>query len=101
MDDGLLDVVIFKNFSKLEYIRHAISITQRRRDYQPKLIHRRVRSLYIRTDHPVEIQVDGLPHGFTPAAVTINPGALRVRVPARVAAKPEAEEAIVKAQGQA
>ena len=101
MDDGLLDVVIFKNFSKLEYIRHAISITQGRRDYQPKLIHRRVRSLYIRTDHPVEIQVDGLPHGFTPAAVTINPGALQVCVPARVAAKPEAEEAIVKAQGQA
>jgi len=101
MDDGLLDVVIFKNFSKLEYIRHAISITQGRRDYQPKLIHRRVRSLYIRTDHPVEIQVDGIPHGFTPAAVTINPGALQVCVPARVAAKPEAEEAIVKAQGQA
>ena len=101
MDDGLLDVVIFKNFSKLEYIRHAISIAQRRRDYQPKLIHRRVRSLYITTDHPVEIQTDGLPHGFTPAAVTIHPGALQVRVPARVVAKPEVEEAVVKAQGQA
>ncbi len=101
MDDGLLDVVIFKNFSKLEYIRHAISISQRRRVYQPKLIHRRVKSLYIRTDHPVEIQADGLPRGYTPAAVTINPGALRVRVPARVAAELEAEEAITKAQGQA
>jgi diacylglycerol kinase (ATP) len=101
MDDGLLDVVIFKNFSKLEYIRHAISISQRRRVYQPKLIHRRVKSLYIRTDHPVEIQADGLPHGYTPAAVTINAGALRVRVPARVAAELEAEEAIAKAQGQA
>ena len=101
MDDGLLDVVIFKNFSKLEYIRHAISIAQRRRVYQPKLVHRRVKSLYINTDHPVEIQADGLPHGYTPAAVTINTGALQVRVPARVAAEPEAEEAIAKAQGQA
>lgn len=101
MDDGLLDVVIFKNFSKFEYIRHAISISQRRRVYQPKLVHRRVKSLYISTDHPVEIQVDGLPHGYTPAAVTINPGALQVRVPARVAAELEAQEAIAKAQSQA
>src|SRR5215472_2926810 len=100
MDDGLLDVVIFKNFSKLEYIRHAISISQGRRVYQPNLIHRRVKSLYIRTDHPVEIQADGLPHGYTPAAVTINPGALQVRVPARVAVELEAEETIAKAQGQ-
>jgi diacylglycerol kinase (ATP) len=100
MDDGLLDVVIFKNFSKLEYIRHAISISQRRRVYQPKLVHRRVKSLYIDTDHPVEIQADGLPHGYTPAVVTINTGALQVRVPARVAAELEAQEAIAKTQGQ-
>jgi YegS/Rv2252/BmrU family lipid kinase len=81
MDDGLLDVVIYKNFSKLEYIRHAISITQGRRVFQPKITHRRVKSLRISTDYPVEIQVDGLPHGHTPAAVTVAPGALRVRVP--------------------
>jgi diacylglycerol kinase (ATP) len=81
MDDSLLDVVIFKNFSKLEYIRHAISISQGRRVFQPKITHRRVKSLRISTDHPVEIQVDGVPHGHTPAVVTVTPGTLRVRVP--------------------
>ena len=81
MDDGLLDVFIFKQFSKLEYIRHAISISQGRRIFQPKITHRRVKSLRIMTDHPVEIQVDGLPHGHTPATVTIIPGSLCVRVP--------------------
>src|SRR2546423_4177927 len=101
MDDGLLDVVIFKNFSKLEYIRHAMSISQGRRVFQPKITHRRVKSLRISTDHPVEIQADGLPHGYTPAAVTINAGALQVRVPVRVAAELESEAAIAKAQGQA
>jgi diacylglycerol kinase (ATP) len=85
MDDGLLDVVIFKQFSKLEYIRHAISISQGKRTYQPKVIHRRVTSVRINADHPLEIQADGLPHGQTPATVTITPGALRVRVPAQVA----------------
>lgn len=81
MDDGLLDVIIFKNFSKLEYMRHAISIAQGRRPYQPKVIHRRIKSMRINTDHPMEIQADGLPHGYTPAVVTVLSGALHVRVP--------------------
>ncbi|MFL5699800.1 MAG: diacylglycerol/lipid kinase family protein, partial [Ktedonobacteraceae bacterium] len=81
MDDGLLDVVIYKTFSKFEYMRHAISITQGRRIFQPKITHRRVKSLRISTDHPVEIQADGLPHGHTPAVVRVVPGALSVRVP--------------------
>jgi diacylglycerol kinase (ATP) len=85
MDDGLLDVVIFKQFSKLEYIRHAVSISQGRRTYQPKVIHRQVTSMRINADHPLAIQADGLAHGHTPATVTITPGALRVRVPASVA----------------
>jgi diacylglycerol kinase (ATP) len=83
MDDGLLDVVIFKNFSKLEYMRHVISIVLGKRAYQPKALHHRVKSLRINADHPVEIQADGLPHGYTPATVTVLPGALRVRVPVR------------------
>lgn len=81
MDDGLLDVVIYKNFNKLEYVRHAISISQGRRVLQPKLTHHRVRSLRISSNHHVEIQVDGLPHGHTPAVIRVVPGALRVRVP--------------------
>lgn len=81
MDDGLLDVVIYKTFSKLEYLQHAISISQGRRVFQPKVTHRRVKSLRISADQPLEIQADGLPHGHTPAAVTIAPAALRVRVP--------------------
>jgi diacylglycerol kinase (ATP) len=81
MDDGLLDVVIYKTFSKFEYFRHAISITQGRRIFQPKITHRRVKSLRISTDQPIEIQADGLPHGHTPAIVRVEPGVLRIRVP--------------------
>src|SRR5215467_12024903 len=73
MDDGLLDVVIYRNFSKLEYLRHAIAIVQGKPLYQPKVIHRRIKSLHITSDHPMEIQADGLPHGHTPATVTVLP----------------------------
>ncbi len=81
MDDGLLDLIIYRQFSKLEYIKHAISISRGRRELQPKIRRRRVKSLRISADHPVEIQADGLPHGFTPATISITPGALRVRTP--------------------
>ena len=82
MDDGELDVIIYKQFSKLEYIRHAISISQGRRVFQPKIRRRRVKSLSITSHHPTEIQADGLPHGHTPARVIVVHAALRVRVPA-------------------
>jgi diacylglycerol kinase (ATP) len=85
MDDSLLDVVIYRNFRKLEYIRHAISISQGRRRYEPKIVHRRVQSLRIKSDQPLDLQVDGVPQGTTPAEVTVLPGALRVRVPDRAA----------------
>ena len=80
MDDGLLDVVIYKNFSKLEFLKHAISISQGRRELQPKIKRRRAKFLRVSADHPVEMQADGLPHGTTPAIITIIPAALRVRI---------------------
>ncbi len=85
MDDGLLDVVIYRNFSKFEYLRHAISISQGKRPYQPKLKYLRAQSLRVDADQPMEIQADGELLGNTPAFVTVLPGALRVRVSGKAA----------------
>ena len=81
MDDGLLDVIIYRNYSKLEYILHAIAIWQGKRELRPKFIRRRVKSLRLKTDRPVEVEINGYSYGYTPAAITIAPGALKVRVP--------------------
>ena len=81
MDDGMLDVFIFRHFSKLEYLRHAISISQGRRVFQPKIVRRRVKALRITSSDPLDIQADGIPRGQTPAIVKVVMGALRVRVP--------------------
>lgn len=81
MNDGLLDVLIYKNFSKLEYLRHAISISQGRRVLEPKLKRRRLKSLYITSIEPVDVHADGVPQGFTPTTIRVVPGALYVRVP--------------------
>jgi len=81
MDDGMLDVFIFRHFSKLEYLRHAVSISQGRRVFQPKILRRRVKALRIASSGPLDIQADGMPRGQTPAVVKVVMGALRVRVP--------------------
>lgn len=97
MDDGLLDVVIYSNFSKAEYLRHAVSISQGRRPYQPKIKRLRVRSLRVTADRPLEIQADGEPCGYTPAEVTVLPAALRIRVTGKDA--PGLHEGAVKSEG--
>ncbi len=88
MDDGLLDVIIYKNFSKLEYVRHGISITRGKRVLQPKIRRRKAHSIVITSDHPIEVHTDGIPQGTTPVKIEVEPGVLRVRIPDKVASGP-------------
>jgi YegS/Rv2252/BmrU family lipid kinase len=81
MDDGMLDVFIFRRMSSLGYLRHAISFSQKRRVFQPKVLRRRVKALRIASSNPMDMQADGIPRGQTPAVVKVVKGALRVRVP--------------------
>src|SRR5579859_7258352 len=97
MDDGLLDVVVYSNFSKAEYLRHAVSISQGRRPYQPKIKHLRARSLRVTADAPLEIQADGEACGYTPAGITLLPAALRIRVTGKDA--PGLHEGAIKSEG--
>lgn len=88
MNDGLLDILIYKNFSKLAYLRHAISISQGRRALEPRVMRRKIKSLRIDAVIPIEVHADGVPIGKTPATITVIPGILRVRVPQKIATGP-------------
>ena len=92
MDDGLLDVVIYRNFNKFEFFRHAISITQGRRVLEPKITRRKVQTLSIIADYPVPLHADGVARGHTPAFIAVTPGAIRVRAPQQSDAEIEAYE---------
>ncbi|GHO87741.1 diacylglycerol/lipid kinase family protein [Dictyobacter formicarum] len=88
MDDGLLDVLIYRRFNKLDYIRHAISISQGRRALEQKVSRHKVKTMYIQSEQPVEIHADGEQQGYTPALIAIQTGVLQVRVPKKVATGP-------------
>lgn len=96
MNDGLLNVLIYKGFSKLEYLRQAISISQGKHVLEPKVMRRTIKSLSIYADKPAEIHADGVLIGYTPASITVVPGALRIHVPEKLALGPNVASPALK-----
>ena len=80
-DDGILDLRLFEQGSAFQMIRYlcnlALGIHEGLPDVQ-SLSGRRVR---IESDVPVPIQLDGDAAGFTPAEISVVPGALQVIAP--------------------
>ncbi|HEX6761715.1 MAG TPA: diacylglycerol kinase family protein [Gaiellaceae bacterium] len=80
-DDGLFDVVVIGDVSKLDFLTTAPKLYTGRHVSHPKV--EVLRSPHVEVDAPerLPIEVEGEQVGTTPAAFEIVPGALRVRVP--------------------
>lgn len=88
VDDHKFDVVVFRNFSKTDFIRHILG-SLLHRDFHPDLnparnhpklrtfTARRVR-VYVSQRKPWPVHADAQPRGKTPAVIDVVPGALRV-----------------------
>ncbi len=81
VDDGLLDVCVFKGTGFAYMARHFITIAVGRAAQDPHLINLRGRHIRVSTKHPIAVHVDAEPIGVTPIDVQVVPGALRVIVP--------------------
>ncbi|GCE13967.1 diacylglycerol/lipid kinase family protein [Tengunoibacter tsumagoiensis] len=100
MDDGFLDVLIYKNFSKLDYLRHAISISQGRRALATKVTQRKIKTLHVDAALAVDVHADGVPKGHTPVSISIQSSVLHVRVPEKTATGPNLKQPENKRQTQ-
>jgi YegS/Rv2252/BmrU family lipid kinase len=85
IDDGLLDVVIFRGLGVARILAHLIAVLGGRRlPLPPGTITLRARSVRVslvtRYRRPLPVHVDGTALGTTPAHFEIAPGALRVLV---------------------
>ena len=80
-DDGLFDVVLIGDVSKLDFLTTAPKIYKGRHVGHPKV--EVLRSAHVTVDAPerLPIEVEGEQIGTTPAAFEVVPGALRLRVP--------------------
>jgi diacylglycerol kinase (ATP) len=81
LDDGLLSVGVFRDFSKRELLAHFWSISRGRRQYHPKLETFECAWLEVTASEPLLVHVDGHPIGTTPARFEIVPKALPVICP--------------------
>jgi diacylglycerol kinase (ATP) len=85
IDDGLLDVVIFRGLGVARILAHLIAVFGGRRLPQPPgTIVLRARSVRVSMVHrhrrPLPVHADGTAHGTTPVRFEIAPGALHVLV---------------------
>jgi diacylglycerol kinase (ATP) len=81
IDDGLLDVFVFKGLGFPYAVRHLMKIISQRLLQDPRVVHRQAREVEVWTEWATPVQVDGDPTGTTPVTLRAVPLALRVLVP--------------------
>ena len=79
--DGLLDLRLFRRRSAFQMARYLYKVALRQHETLADVVSGRAKRVQITCDTPVPIQCDGDPAGFTPAEVSVLPGALTLIVP--------------------
>lgn len=81
IDDGLLTINVYRNFSKWELIRHFWSISQGQYHYSPKLETYHASEIQLTSDVQLPVHIDGKGVGHLPATFKVIKQALKVMVP--------------------
>ncbi len=81
MDDGLLDIYVFKGLGFPYIMRHLLHLFSGRHQHDPKVMHALARTMTVHTAPSVAVHLDGDPYGDTPAAISIEAGKLLLLVP--------------------
>jgi diacylglycerol kinase family enzyme len=80
-DDGLFDVVLIGDVSKLDFATTAPRIYRGGHVRHPKVEVLRSATVSVDAPEPLPIELDGEQVGTTPVRFEVVPGALRLRVP--------------------
>ncbi len=82
MDDGLLDIFVFKGLGFSYALRHFLHMLMGQRHLNdPAVIQVLARHVQVETTPAVAVHLDGDPYGETPALVGLEAGALRFLAP--------------------
>lgn len=80
-DDGLFDVVLIGDVTKLDFVTTAPKLYKGRHVGHPRIEVLRSATVTVDAAVPLPIEVEGEPVGTTQARFEVVPGALKVRVP--------------------
>lgn len=81
MDDGLLDIAVFPNFTKAELVAYFAKTAEQRESSDGKIQRYRARKIKIKTKPKLEIAAEGIMLGEGKAKVKVLPRALHVIAP--------------------
>jgi len=82
LDDGLLDVCIFRGQNVTQaFFRYVLGVLSRRHIYDPHVRYHQARYVAVRSARPLPVHVDDEPLGSTPVEFTVVPRSLRVMLP--------------------
>lgn len=82
LDDGFLDVYIFKGENSLDAISHAVKMLVGAQAGDPRIEMYQAKRIEVYGEKNLPIHLDGDPAGKTPAVITVEHKALSVVVPA-------------------
>lgn len=78
LNDGLLEVVMLKNITVIDYLRHLPTIRKCRPIHHPQVSYSSAKSIQIDTQKPLPIDMDGEFVGVTPVVFTVLKEAISV-----------------------
>jgi diacylglycerol kinase (ATP) len=81
LDDGLLDVIVFKRLGYLEIIKYLQDVIFSSEIRVPEIEYFQTRQLRVESDQSVPVELDGEPVGNCPVEFSLENRSLRVLVP--------------------
>ncbi len=84
VNDGKMDVCIFKGDGFFTFVQHALNIFSRQHLKDPMTEYYQCRDIIIESDCPLPVQIDGEPFTQTPVTIHVLPSALKTIVPKNV-----------------
>ena len=81
LDDGSLDVYVFRGRGGAAAFHHFFSVLAQYHVRDPQIRYYRARRVEVHTDRPMAVQVDGEAYGQSPLRVEVAPRALKILVP--------------------
>ena len=81
VNDGKLDVCIFKGEGFFTFVRHALKVLSRQHLQDPKVEYHQYSQISVESARALPVHKDGDPFAETPVTIRTLPSALRVIVP--------------------
>ena len=81
VDDGKLDINVFRRFNRMRLIWHLATVAFGRRRYSPRIDTYRSSTVRIESKHPLPSRADSHDLGTTPVEFKVIPGGLNVVLP--------------------